>query len=78
MSVDFIVELPESGGYNTIMVVIDSVGKCAHFMEMVTTITTAGTANLYLQHVWKHHGLPHKVISDQGPQFIAAFMKELY
>ena len=45
---DFIVELPESGGYDAIMVVVDSVGKCAHFMETVTTITTAGTMNLYL------------------------------
>ena len=78
MSVDFIVELPESGGYDAIMVVIDSVGKRAHFMETVTTITAAGAANLYLRHVWKHHGLPCKVISDRGAQFIAEFMRELY
>ncbi len=38
----------------------------------------AGSANLYLQHIWKLHGLPQKVISDRGPQFIAAFMKELF
>ena len=60
------------------MVVVDSIGKRAHFMEAVTTITAAGTANQYLQHIWKHHGLPCKVISDQGAQFIVEFMKELY
>ena len=57
---------------------VNSVGKHSHFVETVTTVTTAGAANLYLQNVWKLHGLPRKVVSDRGPQFIAAFMKELY
>ena len=78
ISVDFIVELPESGGYDTIMAVVDSVGKWLHFIKTVTTITAAGAANLYLCNVWKLHGLPCKVISDRGPQFVALFMKELY
>ncbi len=64
INVDFIVELPESGGYDAVMVVVDSVGKRAHFVEVVTTTTAAGAANLYLRNVWKLHGLPRKVISD--------------
>jgi hypothetical protein len=78
ISVDFISELPESGGYDSIMAVVDSVGKRAHFAETVTTVTAPGAANLYLRNVWKLHGLPRKVISDRGPQFVAEFMKELY
>ena len=78
ISVDFISELPESGGYDSIMVVVDSTGKRAHFVETVTTVTAAGAANLYLRNVWKLHGLPRKVVSDRGPQFVAEFMKELY
>ena len=58
ISVDFISELLESGGYDAIMVVIDSVGKRAHFDETLTTVTAAGAANLYLRNVWKLHGLP--------------------
>jgi len=77
-SVDFISELPESGGYNSVMVAVNSVGKRSHFVEMVTTVTTAGAANLYLWNVWKLHNLPRKVVSDCGPQFVATFMKELY
>jgi hypothetical protein len=78
VSVDFIVELPESGGYDAVMVIVDSAGKRAHFCETTTTVTAAGAANLYLRHVWKLHGLPRKVISDRGPQFVALFMKELF
>jgi len=50
----------------------------ADFVETVTTVTTAGAANLYLRNVWKLHGLPRKVISNRGLQFVATFMKELY
>jgi len=78
ISVDFILELLESGGYNSIMVAVNSIGKRSHFVETVTTVTAAGAANLYLRNVWKLHSLPQKVVSDCGPQFVAAFMKELY
>ena len=78
ISVDFIVELPESEGKDTVMVVVDSVTKCGHFVDMVTTLSTAGTARLYIQHIWKHHSLPKKAVSDRGPQFVMEFMKELY
>ena len=64
ISIDFISELPESGGYNAIIVVVDSVGKWAHFDETLTTIMAAGAANLYLCNVWKLHGLPRKVVSN--------------
>ena len=75
---DFILELPESGRYDSVMVAVDSTGKHSHFIETVTTVTAARAANLYLWNVWKLHSLPWKVISNRGPQFVAAFMKELY
>src|SRR6202046_3252147 len=78
ISVDFIVKLPQSEGKDSVMVVVDSVTKHRHFVDTVTTISTAGSARLYVQHIWKHHGIPQRVISDRGPQFVAEFMKELY
>ena len=41
-------------------------------------ITTAGAAQLFLHNVWKLHGLPQTVVSDQGVQFIQEFTHELY
>jgi len=78
ISIDFISELLELSRYNSIMVTVDSIGKCSHFIETVTTVTTARAANLYLRNIWKLHGFPWKVVSDHRPQFVAAFMKELY
>jgi hypothetical protein len=77
-NVDFIVELPELQGHDAIMVVVDSVGKRAHFIETHTTVMALGAAHLYLQHVWKLHGLPRTMISDRGSQFVAEFTRELY
>jgi transposase InsO family protein len=78
ISVDFIVKLPTSHGYDTIMNVINSITKCAHFIPMHTTINAEDAALLFLKKVWKHHGTPQVVISDRGPQFIARFTYELY
>jgi transposase InsO family protein len=78
ISVDFIVELLESYGYDAIMSVVDSLTKCAHFIPTHTTINAEGTALLFLKEVWKHHGTPQVVVSNRGPQFVAAFTRELY
>jgi hypothetical protein len=60
------------------MVVVDSLGKRAHFVLTHTTVTAEGTAQLFLKEVWMHHGTPLQVVSDRGPQFISEFMTELY
>jgi transposase InsO family protein len=44
----------------------------------ITTLSTVGTVKLYVQHIWKHHGLFGKALLDRGPQFIIELMKELY
>ncbi|EEB89021.1 hypothetical protein MPER_12937, partial [Moniliophthora perniciosa FA553] len=78
VSVDFIVELPEAHGFDAVMNVVDTTGKCAHFLPTHTTVNAEGAARLYLKDVWKHHGLPVNMISDRGTQFVAEFTRELY
>jgi hypothetical protein len=78
ISIDFIVELLGSHGYDTIMCVIDSLTKRTHFIPTHTTLNAEGTALLFLKEVWKHHGMPPVLVSDRGPQFIAGFTRKLY
>jgi len=77
VSIDFISELPKSHGYDAIMVV-NSTGKHGHFIPTHTMVTALGSAQLYLKHVWKLHGLLLFVLSNHGPQFMSQFMHELY
>jgi len=78
LSVDFMVELPESSRHDAVMTVVDSVSKRVHFVPTHTTVTAEGAARLFLYHVWKLHSLPKHVVSDCRPQFVALFTKELY
>jgi hypothetical protein len=78
LSIDFVVELPKSHSFDTIMVIVNTLGKCAHSILSHTTVIAEGTASLFLKEVWKHHGTPLHVVSDHRPQFIAEFTHELY
>jgi len=73
-----VVELPESSGHDAVMTVVDAVSKRVHFIPMHTTVTAEEAARLFLHYVWKLHGLPKRIVSDRGPQFVALFTKELY
>jgi hypothetical protein len=78
VSMDFIVELPESNGFNAIFVCVDRFTKMAHFCPTTTNVTSEVAADLYLRHVFKHHGLPTDIVSDRGTQFVSRFSKRLY
>ena len=53
ISIDFIIKLLESHGYDAVMNVVDSVSKMSHFIPTHTTITALRVAHLFLAHVWK-------------------------
>ena len=78
ISVNLIGPLPESHGKNAIMVIVDRFSKMIRLFPTTTEITSQGVAKIFRDEVFKLHGIPHKVISDRGPQFVSSFMKELY
>lgn len=82
LAVDFVVELPGSKAmltetsYTNIMVVTDRLTKYKRFVA-VPKIDARTTAQAFLSHVWKDHGLPNNIVSDRGSAFISEFWKTL-
>jgi hypothetical protein len=76
ISIDFVVDLPESDGCTNVMVVVDRLTKMVHYIPC-SSIKAPDVAQLFLTHVWKLHGLPDTIISDRGSQFVSAFWDEL-
>jgi len=74
---DFIPELPESDGYDNILVIVDKLTKYAIFIPTTTTITEKGTAELFFRHVIAQYGIPRQVISDRDTRWKGEFWKEI-
>ena len=78
ISMDFITDLPESNGADAILVVVDRLTKMAHFVPCNKTITSEQTARLFIDNIYKSHGLPEDIISDRGTQFTSSFWNSLF
>jgi hypothetical protein len=77
VALDFIVKLPISQGFDSILTITDQgCTKAAIFIPCNEDITAEETAALYIKHVFTHFGLPTKVISDRDPRFMSKFMQE--
>ena len=74
---DFIVKLPVSNTYDTILTITDTFSKAAIFIPCNETINATNTAKLYATYVLPHYGLPLRIISDRDPRFTSTFTREL-
>jgi hypothetical protein len=75
---DFIVDLPKSKSFDSVFVVVDRLTKMAHFVPCNKTITGKEMARLFLENVYKYHGLPDDIIYDHGTQFTSKFWQSLF
>ena len=74
---DFIVKLPLSESYDTILTITDTFSKASIFIPCNESINAENTAKLYATYVLPHYGLPTHIISDQDPRFTSTFSREL-
>jgi deoxyuridine 5'-triphosphate nucleotidohydrolase len=78
ISTDIIGPLLEAHGYNTINVIMDRKSKLGHFIPTTIELSSLGQVKIYRDHIFQLHGIPQKIISNRGPQYISKFMGELY
>jgi len=74
---DYIVSLPPSLGFTAILVIVDRFSKMAHFIPTTNEVDAPMTANLFLDNIYKLHGLPDDIVSDRGTTFTSKFWTSL-
>jgi hypothetical protein len=70
---NFIVGLPKAGNNLVIMVVVNLLSKYAHFCALPHPFTPALVAQVFIDHIFKLHGMPTSIVSDLGPTFTNTF-----
>src|SRR6202030_1160957 len=70
--------LSDSAGFDMILVIKDSFTKSVIVQPTQQELTAQGAATILLEHVYANYGLPEKIVSDCGGQFVSKFMREVY
>ena len=78
VSLEFVEGLPQSGKFNCILVVVDKFSKYSHFIPLAHLFSASDVASVYIDQVYKLHGMSESLISDRDPMFTSRFWKELF
>lgn len=63
ISLEFIVGLPKSRGYDAILVVVDRLSKYAHFLLLKYPYSARSVADVFAKEVTRLHGIPSSIVS---------------
>ncbi|TJX12027.1 transposase family protein, partial [Tissierella creatinini] len=79
MSLDFVFGLPpDSQGNTGVVVFVDRFSKMVHLAAVPAEVTAKQTARLFVDMVFKHHGMPIDIVSDRDPRFTAHLWQEVF
>jgi hypothetical protein len=76
---NFTVGLPMTAHkFDSIWVIVDRLSKSTHFITVNTNYKVQKYAEIYIARMLYLHGVPKRIISDRGSQFIARFWEQLH
>jgi len=77
ISMDFIEQLPLSGGYMDILVVVDQLTKQVLFILTTRSLDATMLAELFTKHVFSKHGIPSHITFNRETEFVSKFFRFL-
>ncbi|RAL59221.1 hypothetical protein DID88_006676 [Monilinia fructigena] len=76
ISIDFIVELPESNGCTNMVVITDRLGK-GTICDGLKDTSAETVARWFIRTFYRRHYLPKAIVSDRGTQFVGQLWARL-
>jgi hypothetical protein len=67
-----------AAGYNDVLVFVDRLSKMVHLAPVSDTCTGSDYARLFVDEVFRLHGLPDSILSDRDPGFTGDFWESLF
>ncbi|KAF1329540.1 reverse transcriptase, partial [Globisporangium splendens] len=79
VSMDFIFGLPrDKHGRNGILVFVDRFSKMVHLAPVSDKISAEKTAKVFVDVIFRLHGLPVEIVSDRDTRFTSKFWRALF
>ena len=79
VSMDIVTGLPETAeGYSGCVVFVDRLSKMAHFAAVSSRVDSEQLAQIFINNVFRLHGMPQSIVSDRDPRFMSRFWRAVF
>ena len=79
VSMDYLSGIPKSRrGNDFLLIMVDRLTKRIVLVPTTKSVTGEQSARLFVEHIFRHHGLPRAILSDRDPRFTATFWRHLH
>lgn len=80
VSMDLITSLPacKDSGYDCIVTFVDRLTKMVRIAPTFTSVSAEDLAAIFMNVVFRNHGMPKAIVSDRDPRFTSDFWRALF